>query len=75
MYLNSPLRIFFTGIILGALFFLLFYNGNGPLIGSSAGTYALLFFMLCYMPNHLIKISFIKFFPFRGAGSFRLGFD
>jgi len=56
-----PLRIFFTGIIIGGLFFLLFYNGNGPLIGSSAGTYALLFFMLCYMPNHLIKISFIKF--------------
>ena len=56
-----PIRIFFTGIILGGLFFLLFYNGNEPLIGSSAGACALLFFMLCYMPNHLIKISFIKF--------------
>ena len=56
-----PLKIFFTGIILGGLFFLLFYNGNEPLIGSSAGACALLFFMLCYMPNHIIKISFIKF--------------
>ena len=56
-----PLRIFFTGIIIGGLFFLLLYNGNGPLIGSSAGTYALLFFMFCYIPNHLIKVSFIKF--------------
>ena len=56
-----PIRIFFTGIILGGLFFLLFFNGDGPLIGSSAGAYALLFFMFCYMPNHLIKISFIKF--------------
>jgi len=56
-----PLRIFFTGIILGGLFFLLFFNGNEPLIGSSAGACALLFFMLCYMPNHIIKISFIKF--------------
>ena len=56
-----PIRIFFTGIILGGLFFLLFFNGNEPLIGSSAGACALLFFMLCYMPNHLIKISFIKF--------------
>ena len=27
------------------IFFLLLYNGNGLLIGSSAGTYALLFFM------------------------------
>lgn len=56
-----PIRIFFTGIILGGLFFLLFFNGNEPLIGSSAGACALLFFMLCYMPNHIIKISFIKF--------------
>ena len=56
-----PIRIFFTGIILGGLFFLLFYNGNGPLIGSSAGAYALLFFMFCFMPNKIIKISFIKF--------------
>jgi len=56
-----PIRIFFTGIILGGLFFLLFFNGNEPLIGSSAGACALLFFMLCNMPNHLIKISFIKF--------------
>ena len=55
-----PLRIYFTGIIIGALFFLLFYNGNGPLIGSSAGAYALMFFMFCYMPNHLIKISFVR---------------
>jgi len=56
-----PLRIYFSGIIIGALFFLFFYNGNGPLIGSSAGAYALMFFMFCYIPNHLIKISFIRF--------------
>ena len=56
-----PLKIFFTGIILGGVFFLLFFDGVGPLIGSSAGAYALLFFMFCCMPNDLIKISFIKF--------------
>ena len=56
-----PLKIFFTGVILGGLFFLIFFNGTGPLIGSSAGTYSLLLFMFFVMPNHLIKISFIKF--------------
>ena len=30
-----PLKIFFTGIILGGLFFLLFFDGVGPLIGLS----------------------------------------
>ena len=56
-----PIRIFFTGIILGGLFFLAFFNQSGTLIGSSAGAYALLFFMFCFMPNKIIKISFIKF--------------
>ncbi|MDG2173253.1 MAG: rhomboid family intramembrane serine protease [Flavobacteriaceae bacterium] len=56
-----PIRIFFTGIILGGLFFLVFFNQSGILIGSSAGVYALLFFMFCFMPNKIIKISFIKF--------------
>ena len=56
-----PIRIYFTGIILGGLFFLVFFNQSGILIGSSAGVYALLFFMFCFMPNKIIKISFIKF--------------
>ena len=56
-----PIRVFFTGIILGGLFFLAFFNQSGTLIGSSAGAYALLFFMFCFMPNKIIKISFIKF--------------
>jgi len=56
-----PIRIFFTGIILGGIFFLAFFNQSGILIGSSAGAYALLFFMFCFMPNKIIKISFIKF--------------
>jgi len=56
-----PIRIYFTGIILGGLFFLVFFNQSGTLIGSSAGVYALLFFMFCFMPNKIIKISFIKF--------------
>ncbi|MBJ34946.1 MAG: hypothetical protein CMC90_03505 [Flavobacteriaceae bacterium] len=51
--------LFFVGIILGSIFFLLFSNSQNILIGASAGISSLLIFLLFLSPN--LELRFFRF--------------
>ena len=57
------INVYFLGVILGGLFFLLGYNifptllnSNTPLIGASAGVTAVLIFICTYIPNQEVRL-------------------
>lgn len=61
------LNIYFLGVILGGLMFLLSYNifpalmgVNASLIGASAGVMAVLIFVCTYIPNQEVRIIFFN---------------
>ena len=61
------LNVYFLGVILGGLFFLLSYNifpalmgGRSSLIGASAGVTAVLIFVCAYMPNQEVRLFFFN---------------
>ena len=56
-------KIFFYGVLVGGIFYLILNNANNPLIGASAGYSSLLFFLLFLSPNLNLRVfSFdIKF--------------
>ncbi|PKA96869.1 membrane associated rhomboid family serine protease [Flavobacteriaceae bacterium MAR_2009_75] len=61
------LNIYFLGVILGGLLFLLSYNIfptlvgiNASLIGASAGVMAVLIFVCTYMPNQEVRLIFFN---------------
>ncbi|MEM9141660.1 MAG: rhomboid family intramembrane serine protease [Bacteroidota bacterium] len=61
------LNVYFLGVILGGLFFLLGYNlfpaffgVNAILVGASAGVNAVLIFICTYIPNQEVRIFFFN---------------
>ena len=61
------INVYFLGVILGGLFFLLSYNifptlisANTALIGASAGVSAVLIFICTYIPNQEVRIIFFN---------------
>ena len=63
------LFIYFSGIIPGAVFFLIsyrlfpdFYVIKAPLLGASAGVIAIITYTALKLPHYLIKIRFLGFF-------------
>lgn len=62
------LNIYFLGVILGGLVFLLSYNvlpalmgtNIGPLVGASAGVMAVLIFVCTYIPNQEVRLLFFN---------------
>lgn len=61
------LSIYFFGVILGGIVFLLSYNifpaflgENAPMIGASAGVMAVLIFIATYRPNQEIRLFFFN---------------
>jgi len=61
------IAIYFLGVILGGLLFMLAYNvfpalsnSNVPLIGASAGVTAVLIFICTYIPNQEVRIIFFN---------------
>ncbi|NNE78564.1 MAG: rhomboid family intramembrane serine protease, partial [Pricia sp.] len=61
------LNVYFLGVILGGLLFLLSYNIfptlvgiNATLIGASAGVMAVLIFICTYIPNQEVRIIFFN---------------
>lgn len=61
------LNIYFLGVILGGLLFLLSYNVfpaltgiNTSLVGASAGVMAVLIFVCTYIPNHEVRLIFFN---------------
>jgi len=61
------INVYFLGVILGGLVFLLSYNvfptlldSNSALIGASAGVTAVLIFVCAYMPNQEVRIIFFN---------------
>ncbi len=63
------LFVYFSGIMMGALFFLVsyrlfpdFYVIKAPLLGASAGVMAVLTYTALKLPHYLIKIRFLGFF-------------
>ena len=62
------LNVYFLGIIMGGLVFLLVYNvfpdsmlkPVGALVGASAGVRALLIFLCAYMPNTEVRVIFFN---------------
>jgi membrane associated rhomboid family serine protease len=62
------LNIYFLGILVGGLFYLLIYNivpesysrGVGALVGASAGVRALLIFICAYMPNREARFFMVS---------------
>lgn len=61
------INVYFLGVILGGLIFLLSYNvfptlidQNTALVGASAGVTAVLIFMCTYIPNQEIRIIFFN---------------
>lgn len=61
------LNVYFLGVILGGLFFLVSYNVfpvffevNTALIGASAGVRAVLIFICAYMPNREVRLIFFN---------------
>lgn len=61
------LNVYFLGVILGGLFFVLgynifpaFFNVNAYLIGASAGASAILIFICTYMPNQEVRLIFFN---------------
>ncbi|MCX2720413.1 rhomboid family protein [Lentiprolixibacter aurantiacus] len=60
-------NVYFLGVILGGLLFLLSYNvfpafmgGRTSLIGASAGVTAVLIFVCAYMPNQEVRLLFFN---------------
>lgn len=61
------LNVYFLGVMLGGLFFILgynifpaFFNVNAYLIGASAGAYAILVFICTYIPNQEVRLIFFN---------------
>ncbi len=58
------LNIYFLGVILGGLFFILtdalFLQSGSVLVGASAGVMAVLIFVCTYLPNHDIRVFFFN---------------
>lgn len=58
------LNVYFLGVILGGMFFMLtdslFSSGGGVLLGASAGVMAVLIFVCTYMPNQEIRLIFFN---------------
>jgi len=61
------INVYFLGVIVGGLVFLLSYNvfptlleSNSVLIGASAGVTAVLIFICAYMPNQEVRIIFFN---------------
>lgn len=58
------INIYFLGIMLGGMFFLLtdviFLQSNSVLLGASAGVFAVLIFVCTYTPNQEIRIIFFN---------------
>lgn len=61
------LAVYFLGVVVGGLFFLLSYNlfptlidQNTALIGASAGVTAVLIFVCAYLPNQEVRIIFFN---------------
>jgi len=61
------LNVYFLGVMLGGLFFILgynifpaFFNVNAYLIGASAGASALLIFVCTYIPNQEVRLIFFN---------------
>lgn len=59
--------VYFLGVMLGGLFFMMFYNifpaffeVNATLIGASAGVRAVLIFVCAYIPNQVIRLFFFN---------------
>lgn len=57
------INVYFLGVMLGGLFFMLgynifpvFFNSSGPIIGASAGASAVLLFVCTYIPNQEVRI-------------------
>jgi len=60
-------NVYFLGVMLGGLFFILgynifpaFFNVNAYLIGASAGASAILIFICAYIPNQEVRIIFFN---------------
>jgi membrane associated rhomboid family serine protease len=61
------LNVYFLGVMLGGLFFMLgynifpaFFNVNAYLIGASAGASAILIFICTYIPNQEVRLIFFN---------------
>lgn len=61
------LNVYFLGVILGGLFFMVgynvfpaFFNVNAALIGASAGVRAILIFICAYIPNQEVRLVFFN---------------
>lgn len=61
------LNVYFLGVMLGGLFFILgynifpaFFNVNAYLIGASAGASAILIFVCTYIPNQEVRLIFFN---------------
>lgn len=61
------LNVYFLGVMLGGLFFILGYNVfpaffgvNMPIIGASAGASAILIFICTYIPNQEVRLIFFN---------------
>lgn len=61
------INVYFLGVIMGGLLFLLSYNifpafagFNAALIGASAGVTAVLIFICAYIPNQVVRIFFFN---------------
>ncbi len=61
------LNVYFLGVMLGGLFFILgynifpaFFNVNAYLIGASAGASAILIFICTYIPNQEVRLIFFN---------------
>ncbi len=66
---KKMLQVYFTGIISGALFFVLsyhwfpdFYIIKSPLLGASAGVMAIITYISLLTPHYHIKIRFLGYF-------------
>jgi membrane associated rhomboid family serine protease len=61
------INVYFLGVILGGLLFVLSYNvfpvfmgANTSIIGASAGVTALLIFICAYIPNQVVRVFFFN---------------
>ncbi len=61
------LNVYFLGVMMGGLFFILgynifpaFFNVNAYLIGASAGASAILIFICAYIPNQEVRLIFFN---------------
>ncbi len=61
------INVYFLGVILGGLLFVLSYNvfpvfmgSNTAIIGASAGVTAVLIFICAYMPNQMVRVFFFN---------------